>query len=440
MEQKQQSYFLRKCSSLAASGLRMGDCIEIRPLSGRVRRFALKRTEYNFVTKSGEKIEGEDVRLALPAMSPEQGRSLRIRYVKFLMGEGRDDGRYHIESPDKRPFRVNGVYTREAWLTRGHILDFAHNRMIFSARESSPGANPLDDIPEKVVSGRMSILLEGETGTGKSHLAKMIHDASGTTGNFVHLNLAAFSPTLIESELFGHVKGAFTGAVKARRGAFETAHKGTLFLDEIDSLPLEIQTKLLLVLESMLIRPLGADFARKIDTRLIFASGRPLLGLVAKGSLREDFYYRIQRGFFKRLPPLRETPLLLEKIFFNFMEKSNISACPDLLPYYKKLQWPGNIRQFVSHLEKKLLLSNGYYLAMDGEDEALENHASVRGEGEMEILTMAEVKRRYACHAFKVLEGDLNKAAKLLRVSAHTVKRMVMEKKYELLQKELPLF
>ena len=436
---KRQRHFLRKCSPLVAGGLRIGDRVEIRPLHGRARHFTLNRVEYGFSTNSTDRIEGGGTELTLPSLPLEGGYRLRVRFVKFLNSEEDSDGRYRIESLDEKPFRVNGVYTMEAWLMRGQILDFAHNRMIFYAVKTRCKTTLLEDIPKKVVEGRMSILLEGETGTGKSHLAKLIHDASGVSGSFVHLNLAAFSPGLIESELFGHVRGAFTGAVKGRRGAFETAHKGTLFLDELDSLPLEIQTKLLLVLESMLIRPLGADFTRKIDTRLIFASGRSLLKLVEKGAFREDFYYRVQRGFFKKLPPLRETPELLEKIFISFMEKNNVSGCPKLLRYYQKLGWPGNIRQFVSHLEKKLLLGDGCYLALDGEDELLENYSPVRNRDETEILSLAEVKRRYICHIFNISEGDLSKASRLLKISVQTIRRMVMEQKSEGLQKSVPL-
>ena len=433
MDQRQ--IFLRSCSSLGVGGLRMGDRVEIHPLQGRKRGFVLKKNEYDFFTASTIDVKGEGMEWALPSFPSEKGYRLRMQFVACPHSDEREDGRYWIKSLNGRPFRINGVYTMEAWLMRGQILDFAHNRMIFCGGKSSRQTSFLEQIPKKVVGGRMNILLEGETGTGKSHLAKMIHDASGVTGSFVHLNLAAFSSSLIESELFGHVQGAFTGAVKSRRGAFEMAHRGTLFLDEIDSLPLEIQTKLLLVLESLLIRPIGADFTRKVEPRLIFASGRPLLGLVEKKIFREDFYYRVQRGFFKRLPPLREMPELLEKIFCNFMEENNVSACPRLLEYYRSLKWPGNIRQLVSHLEKKVLLSDGCYLTVDREDEALENDSTVRREeeGEGEILPLVEMKRRYAYYVLKRLGGNYNKASRLLNVSCQTLKRMVTEGRQEAL-------
>ena len=434
----EQEFFLKNCLALKAGGVRMGDRMEIRPLQGRSRHFNLDRTEYSFSTAAKFKIEKpEETEFILPSTPLEKGGRLRIRLVKCYKDEKKADGRYRIENPDKKPFRINGVYTVEAWLMRGQILDFAHNRITFSSPPSLRRTTFLEDIPKKVVEGRISVLLEGETGTGKSHLAKMIHDASGVRGSFVHLNLSAFSPSLIESELFGHVKGAFTGAVRSRRGAFETAHKGTLFLDEIDSLPLEIQTKLLLVLESMLIRPLGGDFTRKVDTRLIFASGRSLLELIAKETFRKDFYFRVQRGFFKQLPSLRERPELLKNIFYNFMEKHNVNGCPRLLKYYLTLKWPGNIRQFVSHLEKKVLLSDGCYLVFDQEDQALEIYPSFKNnKDDMEIMSLAEVKRQYAYEAFRRLEGNLLKTSKLLKVSVPTAKRMIMERKCEVVKNE----
>ena len=236
---------------------------------------------------------------------------------------------------------------------RGSILEFANNQISFQQKRAIDNMELWPELPPKALSSMTNIILEGETGTGKTHLAKLIHKMSGGEGRLVHLNLAACSPNLIESELFGHVKGAFTGAIYNHIGAFEMAHRGTLFLDEIDSLPWEIQTKLLIVLESMEIRPVGAEFVRKIDMRIIFASSRPLVELVENKILREDLYYRINRGLHKKLPSLRESPHLLEKVVLDFLQKYNLNCCPRLLDYYKTLNWPGNIRQLLGHLEKK---------------------------------------------------------------------------------------
>ena len=434
-----QEYFLNNCSALEMSGLRMGDSIKIYPFEGRARKFILKRTEYNFRTASIEGIEGGGTEWVFPSFFSDKGYRLRMSLVMFSNSSEEENGRYYIESRDGVPFRLNGVYTMEAWLMRGQVLDFANNRMVFTWTKTLRPTNFLEDIPPKVVEGSMNILLEGETGTGKSHLAKLIHDASGVSGNFVQLNLAAFSSSLIESELFGHIKGAFTGAVRNRRGAFEMAHRGTLFLDEIDSLPLDIQTKLLLVLESMLIQPIGADFFRKVETRLIFASGRSLQGLVKRKAFREDFYYRIQRGFFKKLLPLREMPELLEKLFLNFIEKHNVSACPKLLDYYKTFSWPGNIRQFISHLERKLLLNDSRYMAIDREDEKLKDCYVVQNKdkNDGEVLSLQEIKLRYAYNTFKRMGENVGQTARLLKTSTQTVRRMVAERECEILQEKI---
>ena len=432
--------FLRSCSSLDVAGLQMGDIMEIYPFQGRMRRLRLNRTKYTFITSPVGVIEGEGTEWILPSFPMDVGHRLKIELIEYSREDDCGEGRYWIKSLDGKPFRLNGVYTVEAWLMRGHILDFANNRMIFSMVKANRDTTFLEEIPQRVIKNGISILLEGETGTGKSHLAKSIHDASGVGGNFVHLNLAAFSSGVVESELFGHIKGAFTGAVKSRRGAFEMANRGTLFLDEIDSLPLEIQTKLLLVIESMLVRPIGADFIRKVETRLIFASGRPLLDLVRQKIFREDFYYRVQKGFLKKLPPLRESPQLMEKIFYNILEKHNVSSCSKLLPYYKNLPWPGNIRQFISHLEKKILLNEAAYIVKDSEDEDLDKYVVVKKKEDGMILPLSEVRRQYVCKVLSQLEGDAIRTAQCLRVSVQTVRRIAMSKECDPSPTALRLF
>ena len=239
-------------------------------------------------------------------------------------------GRYHLTSPTRKPFKINNIYTADAFLSRGSTVDLGYNRLIFNDMEEKKVCSPISNVPTRVVNGKFNILLEGETGTGKTRLAKIIHEASSVTGNYVHLNLAAFSYSLLESELFGHVKGSFTGAIRDRIGAFEQAKNGTLFLDEIDSLPMEIQVKLLLVLESMCIRPVGAEFTRNIETRIIFASGQPLRKMVQEKKFRKDLFYRINRGFQVRLSPLREQPNLIERLIRDFLRQNNLSVLQNL--------------------------------------------------------------------------------------------------------------
>ena len=158
--------------------------------------------------------------MSLPSLPSESRGHLRIRLVKFFLDKGRDDGRYWIESLDKKPFKVNGVYTERAWLMRGQILDFSHNRMIFSANPSSRRTTLLEDIPEKVVTGRMSILLEGETGTGKSHLGEIDSRRFGSDGELCPSQFGGVFPFLDRIGAFRARQGRFYGGGEGAEGGF----------------------------------------------------------------------------------------------------------------------------------------------------------------------------------------------------------------------------
>ena len=158
---------------------------------------------------------------------------------------------------------------------------------------------------QNLINSDLKILISGETGTGKSHLARKVHEKSGRLGEFVAINLSSFNPQLIESELFGHKKGSFTGAIHDKTGAFSMAKNGTLFLDEIDSLPLDLQTKLLTFIDNKKFRRVGDTKEESINTRLIFASGRPLEQLVEQGSFRKDLFFRLKSGHSVEMASLR---------------------------------------------------------------------------------------------------------------------------------------
>ena len=187
----------------------------------------------------------------------------------------------------------------------------------------------------KLIRSDLNILIQGETGTGKTRLARRIHDESGSSGDFVHINLSSFSPSLIESELFGYQKGSFTGAIKNKVGALASANFGTLFIDEIDSLPFALQTKLLLFLDDQKFSPVGSRQVLSANTRIIFASGRSLIDLVKRGSMREDFYFRIISGHEIRMRPLRDCPELIDRLINHFSIKNNVSLTIKLKEFYK---------------------------------------------------------------------------------------------------------
>ena len=208
------------------------------------------------------------------------------------------------------------------------------------------------DHVEQVASTDSTVLIEGETGTGKELIAHAIHNASHRCGRaFIKLNCAAIPLDLLECELFGHEKGAFTGAIAQKVGRFEMADKGTLFLDEVGDIPSALQPKLLRVLQEQEFERLGSGRTHKVDVRLVAATNRNLVKMVARGQFRSDLYYRLN-VFPILLPPLRERrediPALVShfvKIFSHRMKKRVESIPPDTMSAFQWYSWPGNIRE-----------------------------------------------------------------------------------------------
>jgi transcriptional regulator with PAS, ATPase and Fis domain len=204
---------------------------------------------------------------------------------------------------------------------------------------------------ERVAKTPASILLTGETGTGKDVLARSIHLRSGRRGPFEVIDCGAIVPSLIESELFGHERGSFTGAVSSRIGAFERAAGGTLFLDELAELPLELQPKLLRVLEARAFRRIGGDVTIASDVRIVAATSRDLREEVAAGRFREDLYYRLAVVSLA-LPPLRERREDLAVLTERFLEGTGLSAPPKVIAQLAAHTWPGNVRELRNVLER----------------------------------------------------------------------------------------
>jgi DNA-binding NtrC family response regulator len=202
-----------------------------------------------------------------------------------------------------------------------------------------------------------SVLVTGETGTGKELAARTIHELSGRTGPLVVFDAATADPEMIRSDLFGHRKGAFTGAAGDRPGAFREAHRGTLFLDEIGELPLELQPRLLRALESRAVQPLGADRAEPVDVRVVAATHRDLVAMVARGEFREDLYHRL-RVVEVRMPPLRDragdVPLLVEHLLAGF--DAPLAWEPAARQAFEEHPWPGNVRAMRNALERLTIL------------------------------------------------------------------------------------
>jgi formate hydrogenlyase transcriptional activator len=214
-----------------------------------------------------------------------------------------------------------------------------------------------------------TVLLLGETGTGKELLARALHEASRRRDHpFIRLSGAALPAGLIESELFGYEKGAFTGAVQSRAGRLELAHRGTLFLDEVGDIPLEVQPKLLRVLQEREFERLGTAQTRRVDVRLVAATNRNLDDMVAAGTFRNDLYYRLS-VFPIHVPPLRERQSDIPMLVRHFVQKAsramgrNITTIPKTtMDALERWHWPGNIRELQNVIERAVILTSGSVL------------------------------------------------------------------------------
>ncbi|MGI8908485.1 MAG: sigma-54-dependent transcriptional regulator [Candidatus Sumerlaeaceae bacterium] len=282
---------------------------------------------------------------------------------------------------------------------------------------------------EKVSSRDLSVLICGESGTGKELVARAIHQASSRArGNFIELNCAALPPNLVESELFGHEKGAFTGAVTARAGKIEQASGGTLFLDEIGELPLEMQPKLLRALQERRITRIGGRGLIESDFRLVCATNRDLVEEVKTGRFREDLFYRIA-VFPIQLPPLRERIVELELLLSHFLRQEGASRpiiASSALDMLAKYRWPGNVRELKNFAQAVMLLSDGGHI-----DEAAVhayfgsrlnlNACPDKPKGPRPVRRIDEVEREEIMNAMQFFNGNVPEAARALGIGRATL-------------------
>ncbi|MCK5826629.1 MAG: sigma-54-dependent Fis family transcriptional regulator [Desulfuromusa sp.] len=298
---------------------------------------------------------------------------------------------------------------------------------------SSPKMARIISLVKTAANSESAILISGETGTGKELIAKALHSESGRTGQFLAINCSAITSGLLESELFGHKKGAFTGADREKQGLFSIADGGTLFLDEISDLPLELQPKLLRVLQEGEIRKVGATRSEKINTRVVAAAGTNLQDAVQNGQFRRDLYYRLA-VVDVNLPPLRERPEDIVTLAEYFLQQLcnragrsllqlDDSAKNNLIAYH----WPGNVRELENYLEKALIFSPGETLELP----PLRVRQAAPGEFNPDEYSLKIAGRRleeeYIRKALVKTKGNRTQAADLLEVSLRSLMYKIKE-------------
>jgi len=337
-----------------------------------------------------------------------------------------------------KPFRVEHMLTavknclEKQRLTRDNFvlqqqLDYFHE--MDGMVGTSDAIKEVCSIIKRIAPSPSTLLIEGESGTGKELAARAMHEFSGRTGAFVPINCGSISPELLESELFGHVKGAFTGAHQSRQGLFNYANGGTLFLDEIGEMPLAMQSKLLRVLEESMIRPVGSEREISIDVRIVAATNRKLADEVENGNFREDLFYRLNVVSI-RMPSLMERkddiPQLARYFSETLSSKLGVQAIPfnhDDLIVLQSYSWPGNIRELKNIIERALLLGKPPMDCLQKET-GNSNHSVENVEiSYPENWTMQDVEKHHMQRVLKSVDGNKSEAARRLSVSRKTLER-----------------
>ncbi len=302
----------------------------------------------------------------------------------------------------------------------------------------SPAMRRLFDDLRRIAETDTSVLITGESGTGKELVAKALHEQSRRrTKPFVAINCAALPESLLESELFGHKRGAFTDAVSDQRGLFLQADGGTLFLDELGEFPLSLQPKLLRALEERTVRPVGSDKEVPFDVRLIAATNRDLETAVEEKRFREDLYFRVNVIQIK-LPPLRsrgtDVLLLAQHYLEDFASRNgkkiigiSDATAQKLLDY----EWPGNVRELRNAIERAVALARFDRIAVDDLPDKIRNYRGTQlelgGNNPSELFKMEEVERRYIKHVLKVTHGNRTLTAQILGFDRKTLYRKLKQ-------------
>ena len=302
---------------------------------------------------------------------------------------------------------------------------------------SSPLMLEVYKLVARVSSGKSTVLVEGESGTGKELIARAIHANSPRREcSFVPVNCAALPDTLLESELFGHEKGAFTGAIGAKKGLFEAAHEGTIFLDEIGDIGAALQVKLLRVIQEQEVRRVGGTASTKVDVRIIAASNRNLTQLVKEGTFREDLFYRLNVVRIM-MPPLRERREDIPMLAHHFLQKVSSESSPvirgfvpEAMAVLQRYHWPGNVRELENVIERAVSLTHGPLILPDDLPDPVRQAPAVSFEPaalpghDGELVTLDELEKRYLVRVLKESGHNKVRAAKILGIDRRTLYRM----------------
>ncbi len=323
-------------------------------------------------------------------------------------------------------FRVKSLEDKMSYLVGEKQKEYTIDNII----GSTPEMREVYKLIGSVANTRANVLVQGESGTGKELVAKAIHYNSIYRNEpFIVINCSTLSDTLLETELFGHVKGAFTDAVYDTKGKFEIAGKGTLFLDEIGDVSLNLQSKLLRVLENRDFMKVGGQEVLNTEARIIAATNQKLKDLVKEGKFREDLYYRLKVVEIN-LPPLRErkedipqlVAYLLEKINRELKKKAK-KVSPDVMDFLVSLSWKGNVRELENALTRAVILAKGDVILK-------ENLPVEQREKEMvpkKLVPLAEVEKEYIHYVLKKVKGNKSRASRILDISRPTLDKKIKE-------------
>ncbi len=341
-----------------------------------------------------------------------------------------------------KPFRIEELRSRLERVARAVELQ-QENTLLREQLRTRPGFGGLIGVSVKMqrvykMMAKVSqhdypVLILGESGTGKELVARSIHSSGPRKERpFAPVDCSALVPTLIESELFGYVKGAFTGAVQSKQGLLEAAHGGTLFLDEIGDMPVDLQAKLLRALQEREIKPVGSTERRRINVRIIAATNRDLESAIRTGAFRQDLYFRLNVVQLK-LPPLRDRKSDIPILVTAFLEKFSDPQAPvqtiseEAMRRLIAYDWPGNVRELENAIERAVALGSGPILHVADLPSSLQYPTSERAPDKNEILPLEELERRAILRTLRETSGDKLAAARILGIGKTTLYRKLKQ-------------